>query len=96
MGDKFSSLIERPVKKTPAKTMREGRTNSVNPSTTTLYFCPLSPGSCNFKTDKAGMMYGTAAGHLKEDHMVTGAMMMISSIGTYKFRKAKVELEQKI
>ena len=79
--------------------LREGRTNSVNPSTTTLYFCPLcplSPGSCNFKTDKAGMMYGTAAGHLKEDHMVTGAMMMISSIGTYKFRKAKVELEQKI
>ena len=109
VGDKFSSLMERPelpVKKTPVKRLggergtpeeasrraappRPASPDSVGSSTTTLFFCPLSP--CRFKTNKEGMAGGVAARHLKEEHKVTGAMMRKSSSGYYKFKKLKQE-----
>ena len=73
--------------KTPPTSAERGRRKRRTPSSsiTTLFFCPL----CSFKTTREGMKEGTAAKHLKEEHRVTGAMMMNSPSGTYHFRKVR-------
>ena len=87
VGVKFSIGRERRItmKASSRAAPRPTNANSVNSSTTTHFFCPLSP--CMFRTSKKGMKEGLAARHLKEEHEVTGAMMKKSNKGTFKFRK---------
>lgn len=82
----FGALSEEQVKshmelhKTPLLTKIKTETKEEK-----RFLCPLA--NCSFWVDKAGMMGGKAAVHLKEDHMIKPKDMVP---GQFKFKKISV------